>query len=373
MKSLLWFLLIFFAISGFASAQVSYENNPKFEEIFRIGIINQPGGSIEVSTNSGKNWETIGKVIYPTVKTNTESYKAARWVADGKVAATSVNAIHLKTATASLDGSGIIFSLLPIEFLKAAKFRRSYLSPDSSIYTDIPAGEGIFGGSFSPFVGNSILLNRLAEPVQSLPSNYKPKIGDKLYIIVERPIDYPKAIVFENKFGGKISIEYFNGGERVIGQVLRPVVGVGRFEGSKYAGVGRIRANHAGVIDISTSRLGKVGGFQIVPAEHGSNLPYVRTSTQWMVIGTDEPLEGRAPFFKYFIRPVYGEGDLAADDWENKLLERFLVEVKLRGKDHWQPMPVIEFDDYYLTGDLPPWANDALKDVAQIKILFPLR
>jgi len=372
MKPLLCFLAFVFAFGSFASAQVSYENNPKFEEIFRIRIVNQPGGSIEVSSNAGISWETMGKVIYPTVKTNAKSYKAARWVDDGKVAATSVNAIHLKTATAT-DGSGIIFSLLPVEFVKTNKARRSYLSPDASIYTDIAAGEGIFGGDFSPFVGNTIMVSRSSASVQPLLVNYIPQIGDKIYIIAERPIDYPKEMVFENKFGGKISLAYFNGGERLIGRVLRPVVGVGRFEGSKFAGVGRIRANHAGVIDVSTSRLGKVGGFQIVPAEHGSEMSYVRTSTQWMVIGNDQPLEGRAPFFKYFIRPTFSENDLAAKDWENKLLERFLVEVKLKGNDHWQPMPVVEFDDYYLTGDLPLWANDVLKDVTNIRILFPVR
>ena len=372
MKRLLCFWVLIFAFSSFASAQVDYENNPKFEEILRIKIVNQAGGSIEVSSNAGKSWQKIGKVVYPTIKTNAESYKAARWVPDGRVAATSVNAIHLKTTTASANGSGIIFSLLPVEFVKTAKARRSYLSPNSSIYTDLPAGEAIFGGSFSPFVGNRLLVSRAPEPALPLPNNYKPQLGDKIYILVERPIDYPRDIVFENKFGGKITIDYFNGSEKVIGRVLRPVVGVGRFEGSKFSGVGRIRANHAGVIDVSTSRLGKVGGFQIVPAEHGSNLSYVRTSTQWMVIGADEPLEGKAPFFNYFIRPVYGEGDLEAEDWESKLLQRFLVEVKLKGSDHWQSMPVIDFDDYYLSGDLPVWANDALKDITYLRLLFPL-
>jgi len=356
-----------------AASPIDYENSPKFEEVSRIKLWNLPGGTIEVSSDKGKSWETIGSVVYPTVKTNANSYKAARWVSDGKVAATAVNAIHIKTATASADGSGIIFSLLPSEFTKAAKHRRSYLSPDSSIYTDIAAGEGIFGGSFAPFVGNTILVGRTKEAPQTLPNNYKPQIGDKIYILVERPIDYPKEIIFENKFGGNISIEYFTGRKRVIGQVLRPVVGVGRFEGSKFAGVGRIRANHAGVIDIATSRLGKVGGFQIVPAEHGSEMNYVRTSTQWMVIGSDASLEGKAPFFEYFIRPVYGESDLAADAWENKLLERFLVEVKLKNKDNWQSMPVYEFDDYYLSEELPLWANDALKDLTHLRILFPLR
>ncbi len=184
-------------------------------------------------------------------------------------------------------------------------------------------------------------------------------------------------MVFENRFGGKISITYFNGVEKVIGEVLKPVVGVGRFEGSKYASVGRIRANHAGVIDVSTSILGKVGGFQIVPSVHGTGMEYVKATTQWMVIGppdiNDPAYEGKAPFFKYFLRPAYASSDLEGEDWEKKLLERFLVEVKVKGKEGWQPMPVYEFDEYYLTGDVPPWSNTALSNITHLRILFPIR
>ena len=359
-----------------AATPLDRENDPKFKESFRIKIWNMPGGTIEVSSNEGKSYQPVGTVIYPTVKTNPEGYKASRWVADGKVAATAVNAIHIKTATSSLDGSGIVFSLLPKEFLKKPKNYRSYLSSDSSIYTDIAAGESIFGSGFAPFVGNVLLVSQPAKPVIPLPKNYVPQVGDKLYILVDRPVDYPKEIVFENRFGGAVTIKYFGSPEQVVAEVLRPVVGVGRFEGTKYASVGRIRANHAGVIDVSTSFLGRIGGFQIVPSGHGSEMPSVRELTQWMVIGPageeHQSLEGSAPFFKYFIRPDYGVNDLEDDDWRNKLLDRFLVEVKLKGSDAWQPMPVCDFDEYYLTGEIPAWAADALSNVTHIRILFPV-
>jgi len=370
------FLGLVLTHSVFAATPIDYENNPKFEEIYRIKIWNLPGGTIEVSSDEGKTYSPVGKVVYPTEKTNPESYAASRWVPDGVVAATAVNAIHIKTATGTEDGSGVIFSLLPQEFLQKPKRYKSYLSPDSSIYTDISAGEGIFGGSYAPFVGNVVMVAKPAQPAVSIPKGYVPKVGDKIYILVDRPVDYPKEITFENKFGGKIAITYFNGIKRVIGQVLRPVVGVGRFDGTKYASAGRIRADHAGVIDVSTSRLGSIGGFQIVPAQHGSEMKSVRELTQWMVIGPledgDQALEGKAPFFKYFIKPAYGANDLEGEDWSEKLLNRFLVEVKLKGSDRWQPMPVWEFDDYYLTGDVPGWANSALSNITGLRILFPI-
>lgn len=221
------------------------------------------------------------------------------------------------------------------------------------------------------------MVSRPAYPVVDIPRGYVPQVGDKIYILVDRPVDYPKEIVFENSFGGKVSITYFNGIEKVIGEVLKPVAGVGRFEGTKYSSAGRIRANHAGVIDVSTSRLGEIGGFQIVPSEHGTGMEYVKATTQWMVIGpadiNDPAYEGKAPFFKYFIRPAYASTDLDSDGWQKKLLDRFLVEVKVKGSNKWQPMPVHEFDEYYLTGEVPSWANNALQNVTYIRILFPIR
>src|SRR5690606_29025231 len=102
----------------------------------------------------------------------------------------------------------------------------------------------------------SILLSQsLEETPQPLPAHYVPQIGDVWTIPIMRPLRYPRQITFENRFGGFIWLQFRGEEPRVIGQVLRPVEGVGRFVGSYFAGVGRIRANHNGVIDISTSPL----------------------------------------------------------------------------------------------------------------------
>ncbi|OGB89669.1 hypothetical protein A2625_06025 [candidate division WOR-1 bacterium RIFCSPHIGHO2_01_FULL_53_15] len=371
MRKVFLFSIFCFLLSTFCFAEASI----KFEEQFRIKVWNEAGGTIEVSADKGKNWETVGHVVYPTARVNPEGYTASRWVADGTVAATAVNAIHLKVTTEATTGGGVIFSLLPKEFIQPPKFYRSYLSPDSSIYTDIPAGTSIFGDGYSPYVGNPVLLSRGAYKLVPM-SGYAPAVGDRIYIIVEKPLDYPREIVFENAVGGDVTITYFSGIDKVIGKVLRPVIGVGRFEGTKYASVGRIRADHAGVIDVSTSRLRRIGGFQIVPSKHGAGMKYVQTATQWLVVGpVDETaaLEGQPPLFKYFIKPVFGENDALSEEWRAKLLDRFLVEVKLDGQEKWQTMPVFEFNEFDLSGRVPAWADSALADVAALRILFPIK
>jgi hypothetical protein len=332
-------------------------------EQYRIKISNQAGGSIEVSSDQGKSWDTLGQVTYPINKANESGFTASRWIASGEVAASAVNAIHIK-----VDNAQTIFSILPREFLKIPANYNSYLSPDSSIYTDIPAGKGIFGGGWAPFVGNQVYIF-------DQPLGRSPAVNDILTIIVTRPAPWPQYITFENRFGGAITIKYPGEEEQVIGEVLRPVQGVGRFAGSRFVNPGRIRANHPGVIDISTSVGNKVGGFQIIPMSHAESpeMGGARTATQWMVVGPSsvegKSPEGTSPLFKYFLKPQYDEADLYVEDWENRLLKRFLVEVKIKGVEGWRPMPI-----YTLSADedLPAEANRALEKITHLRILFPV-
>jgi hypothetical protein len=372
------FLLITYSLvlSTYCYALSSAEADLKFKEVYRIKVWNTAGGTIEVSTDRGKNWERAGKVIAPTIKTNSNSYAAASWVPNGQVAATAVNAIHIKT-TAEADGRGVIFSLLPQEFYDPPGNYRSYFSHDASIYTDIPAGTSIFGGEYAPFVGNKVMVHRAGYAYQPIPVGYIPWPGDRIYLIVEVPVDYPKEIDFENKMGGRVTAKYFSGPDRELGKVVFPVRGIGRFEGSKYASAGRIRANHAGVIDVSTSPQGSLGGFQIIPSNHAYNIKYAWGAPQWLVVGPVNDaasLEGTAPLFSSFIKPDYLSGDPQQDNWEERLLDRFLVQVKLKddpaGK--WRPMPICGFEPYYLTGGVPKKLNSVFSNVSEIRILFPV-
>ena len=347
-------LILICLLSSLAWAQAT-------PEAFYIRVHNSSQGAIEVS--SGDSWVQIGQVIYPIDKVNQKGFTASQWISPGMVAATAVNAVHIKVSEPQT-----IFSILPMDFLKIPRGYNSYLSPDSSIYTSIPAGNGIFGGEYSPFVGNEVVIGgvKLTRPLAA---------GDVFDIRVERPVKWPRSIVFENRFGGAVTVKYPGGDEEVVAEVLRPVQGVGRFAWTRFINPGRIRANHPGVIDISTAVGDKVGGFQIIPNKHAQSpeMLSARVLTQWMVVGptkvSGQSPEGLEPLFKGFLKPQYDPEAIFAPNWQEKMLKQYVVEVKMEGEEGWKPMPI-----YSLSADeeLPPEANKALIKVKEIRILFPL-
>lgn len=390
------FISVVFNLSIFAvqegkrgpTAVVEEENNPQFIELFSIQLENKEEGAITIISNQTflnssqysvgseqfqiPNYQSsdsnhhlkIGRVIVPANRVNQEGYTASGSAGVCEVAATAVNAIHIKT---NQNGNkGVIFSLLPAEFLEKPKDYKSYYSKSSSIITDIKAGTQIFGGKYSPLVGNKVYYKMASDSSEfiPIPKGYVPQIGNVIKISVSVPAKYPSEIIFENRFGGFVTEIFTNGKQKVIAQVLKPVAGVGRFDGSKFVGVGRIRANHTGVICISTSPYGEIGGFQIIPENHAMSpeMQNARLLTQWLVIGPlsafDPSLEGVAPLFKYFIRPVYFP--LTKDTSVEEILNRFIVQVKIRYGE-WQRMPTVVGRD-----------DDALKDVTHIRILFPI-
>ncbi len=395
-KPLLAVSLLAFALF----AQVLISPSPVFAldplADFSILVENVPDGRIFIWKDD-EAFE-LGHVKVPVGAVNDNGFTASMWGKDGTVCATAVNAIHIKVRNNPETGRGVIFSILPKEFLDVDPGEyKSYLSKNTSLFTDIPAGTGIFGGGFAPVVGSSVeiaeilnhrvqeILEREAQETGFLRSpvgmaisspipiqkDYKPKEGQ---VIVIRVRHYPPPIYleFENKFGGLIKIKYAGKEPQPIGQVLKPVAGVGRFEGTSYARVGRIRANHPGVIDISTSPIAEIGGFQIIPREHAMSpeMTLARTLTQWMVVGPlsalDAPWEGTPPLFSGYIFPSYipllsnapEHADISA---LNRLLSRFHVLAKMRGKDEWGPLPTLTGRD-----------DTALVDLEAIRIYFPL-
>ena len=128
------------------------------------------------------------------------------------------------------------------------------------------------------------------------------------------------------------------------------------------------------MIDISTSPVGVVGSFQIVPANHAQSpeTHYIRELTQWMVIGpvsaTDRSWEGTAPLFSQFLRPRYDENDINEPNFSDGLVSRFSFQVQKYGKTEWERMPTF----WMLAGKpLPSWAGTALENVERIRISFP--
>ncbi len=343
------------------------------QELLRIRVANCANGEIAVSRDAGARWTTVGHVVRYTTQVSRNGYTASKWVTPGHVAATAVNAIHISAGYNAEADRGVVFSLLPVEFLTAPKNYSSFLSPDSSIYTDLPAGRSIFGGGEAPLVGSQVLLVT-PEGELPLPDGYVPAEGDVLLILVDRTAPFASEIVFENSPGGAVTLGYPDGSRQTIGWVVRPVRGVGRFLGGLYTDIGRIRANHTGVIDVSTSPIGRLGGFQIVPYGHALS-PEMGNAwklTQWMVVepvGDAPGLWGAlTPLFCGHLRPDYLRQDLGAADWEERLLSRFLVDIDTGSG--WQPMLVRK-----LSSDpeapLPAWAGEALAEVKRVRILVP--
>ncbi len=395
MKSLIFSLLLLIATSlqEAVLALPARAFNPMAN--FSIVIENVKDGRILIW--QGEEAIQVGKVIIPVGAVNNDGFTASKWSKDGTVCATAVNAIHVKVRNNPETGRGVIFSILPREFLNIdpAEYK-SYLNKNTSLFTDIPAGTGIFGGGFAPVVGSQIrVAELLPENMRSnilsdvltqsksgmeqlfggksevMPEEYIPAEGDALIIMVSHPTT-PVYIEFENKFGGLIKIKYLGREPEALGQVLKPVAGVGRFMGTTYARVGRIRANHPGVIDISTSPLGQIGGFQIIPREHAMSpeMTLARTLTQWMVVGPLNALEpsweGQPPLFSDYLFPSFipllsnspEHKDISA---LNRLLSRFYVLAKMRGKDEWGPLPTVIGRD-----------DTALVDLEAIRIYFPM-
>ncbi len=286
-----------------------------------IHIQNKSGGLIEIEKENQRF--AVGTVIKPVTMINPLGFRAAQWAKTGCVAAIGANGIHLKVTQREKDPyiSGgirsVLINILPVEYLNVDDYSASIIL--GSIITNIPAGNIIFG-LFSPYVNNEVKIKKTNNnKYVKLPYYYSPMINDELLIRIKKPVLDINEIVFENRKEGLIKIYYKNGKSKNIAKVLQPVSGIGRFEGSQYIESSRVRANHPGVICISTSprrietEINKDenrGGFQIVPSIHASDLEMnllKSPKAQWMIIkpcdSQNTLLEGKEPLFSGYIRP----------------------------------------------------------------------
>jgi len=289
-------------------------------ESFRVSIENKTLGRVMVSLDKGRNWTLLGTVLAPISalrEIHDAEFTASDWGYVGAVTATAVNAIHVKVAHPGKHA--LIFSLLPAELYDPKGFQTSYRDNPSSIFLDIPAGTGLFGGDWG---------FRLGDPLYGIhegawvpwPEDKVPVVGDVLGFISKVAPDFQWMIEIENIKNGTVLFATANGTPVPIARVIQPFGGSGRFLGTLFQDVGKIRANHPGVIDISSSPIGEQGGVQIVPFFHSKepNLAYVHSSPAYMVIAAFEDrlaLEGQAPLFMDYIRP--GDTVLArvAGEW----------------------------------------------------------
>jgi len=319
---------------------------PKFTQVetYRIRIVNSVDGAIQVSDDAGKTGHRVGRVTAPATQ-SLMGYSASGYAQPGTVAAVAVHGLRIRVGDLDTPDP-LLINVLPREFAQTPNLFGGHVSGLSGIYTNIPVGTGIFR-DLSPLVGNPVYLeNRVGGDPQPLPLNYIPREGDVLLIRALAPANPLKEVFFDNVAGGQVRATFADRTTRILTHVVKPVVGVGRYDGCSYTGVGALNTNHDGVLTVSTAPVTtsplfegigpeRRGGFQIQPAYHnaqgdGAGAPSV------LVIGSRKKprapeMEGTPPLF-------YGYFDLA---WSrDQPGHSWRAEVQRR-HGPWQPMPTV--------------------------------
>lgn len=315
-------------------------------ESHRLRIVNRRLGTIQVSTDGGETWQLVGRVTQPCTGAS-EGYIAAEYAARGTVAAVAVHGLRIRVSGEDPQlHAPLVLSIAPKEFStdKPNYGYGGHVAGMAGMKTDIPAGTSIFR-ELAPVAGNQVYLESRTRKLLPLPEDFQPKgQGEALVIPVMVPVKRLKEVIIENKLGGRV-IGTFSGGEtKQLTSVVRPVRGIGRFDGTSYTGLGRINTAHTGVITVSTAPIdtrlpegeGKErrGGFQISPVWH-NNRTEEHDAPMMLLLGAmgedgkpaprRKDLEGTAPLFLEHIG-LFGDAatvDCRIDEGE------------------WEPLPAI--------------------------------
>ncbi len=318
--------------------------------IYSIYIPCEIGASAYALLPDGSRYD-LGTILSLPQTSRWPSYTASQWGQAGSVCASAVNAVHLLCSVEK--GKGRTISILPEKTIAPAAGKKTYFS----IQKD--AGTGLFGG-WAPPVGTPVYIIKKGSSQSRLSSENFPEEGDVLFMPVEEK-EHPFLIDIENRPGGRV-IAWNSRGVNVIARVIRPVYGVGRFGGTLFQTDSRIRANHTGVIDISTSPVGEIGGFQILPLFHAGSkeMASAWTLTQWMIIGTENGhrLIGSRPLFSDGLVPGGQLSDHLWDIWST-YGRRPLVLCRIDGGS-WQALPKHSGKD-----------DKALFNVTHIRLYYP--
>jgi len=318
---------------------------------FKISIENKEGGRITLTnllSHEGRDEPIeVGRVLRRATSVRSESFRASEHGEPSTVIASAVNAIHLKVHSQATMGKGATISIYPKELYgKSLQGNPEPFRP-YAIYTDIPAGASLFGGGFSPIPGSPVTVIRNGKR-SKLEFGYVPSLGDIFEIEVTEPEEPLKRIVFQNVENGRVIVEWVRGTKQVVAKVVKPVRGVGRFEGSVLSPQNSIRAVHSAVIDISTSPKGRVGGFQIVPSQHVVSKEMVKAVVlpQYMLVSWNQPLLGGAPLFSGYLFPRVASEQTSVDTPYEKALSEIphLPRVKILGDfgQGFRPLPTLE-------------------------------
>ena len=339
------------AIIAFALfAPAAAHGEPKL--LYEIRIPFEAGGHVTSLLPDGREFG-LGKVEKLPEQTRWPSYTASAWGKPGSVTASAVNAVHILMGVE--DGKGRTMSVIPKETIAPAA------GAGASIVLDAKAGTGFFG-AWAPPVGTKITVSG-GTGTRPLESGALPEPGETLIFSVYEG-DMPYMVEFENRPGGRVTA-WSESGALVVARVIRPIAGTGRFEGTLFQDPGRIRASHSGVIDVSTSPRGEIGGFQIIPWDHALSSKEMQgawSMTQWMIIAHPDGksmLGGTAPLFAGGLVPGTSEGEELWDLWST-YGRKPLVLARLNGGE-WGRLPVSSGR-----------ADYALKEVTHLRIYFPI-
>ena len=264
----------------------------------------------------------MGRVLAFPSRSRHPGFTASRYGIGGQVIASASNAHHVQISVEG--GEGRTMSILPaMTFASAPGF-------DTSFVIEGIGGSGLWG-EYSPFVGSPVyIVNQIGVPV--LFNNIQLfQFATAMQVRVYRPEQEIEYFEIENKELGRAWYRYADGEAHYFAVVERPVTGTGRFEGTMYQGRGLVRANHPGVICISTSETRQIGGFQIIPVGHtySADMQRLRRMHPYIVLrGINfENLTGQPPFFRGYIRP----GDAGSEILTGR------VKAKINGE--WQDIP----------------------------------
>ena len=315
-------------------------------ELHRLRIVNHQDGAIQISTDGGRTWSLLGRVTIAAM-TAAEGYLASNYADPGTVSAVAVHGLRIR-----VGGSGdklhapLLLSVNPREYAGAVnKGFGGHVAGSAGIFTDIPAGASIFR-NLAPLVGNQVYLENGGGPLVPLPQTFRPQgQGEVLVIVVRRPANSLVEVTFENRRGGKVEARFADGTRREITTVVKPVLGIGRFDGTAYTGVGRLNTAHTGVLTVSTAPVDadrpegegreRRGGFQISPAWHNARTEEAGAA---MVMTVGAPgqrkrdLEGQPPLFRDMVSLV--------SDNRGSPSNSAIVDVSIDGGS-WEPMPAL--------------------------------
>ncbi len=319
-------LLVILLLLVGASPAAAQDEQPA-PELYRIRVVNEAGGAIELSSDRGATWDGLGKVTHP---------------ASTSAIASNVLSLVPPGAVAGITGNSLLLRLPAVKSAVRSLRILAQGEPESAstITTDISARGSLFRWAAPP-VGSALLVEREEGP-QPLPSPYTPRVGDRLLIVVSQPSggEVP-VITLENKPDGEVVLTRPDALPRLLGRVKQPLKGIGRYSGTERAGSGRVLAWSPTAVIVSTASTARKldangepteerGGFVIQPSEpalQGTTHP----ASQILVEGVTEDT-GRPPVSTLFGMPVFLS---TADPQDGKQTR---VEVRI-DEGPWEPLP----------------------------------